>query len=150
MTTSTPIASSGSNAGSDTRSAIRARNGSRSSTSPPARTAKPACPSHQSAIVPGARSSARSAAVGLVTVHLPPDRGVLSLWVDALAAQRSVARGAHHATRVVVHAEEVEPAVVSVELPVPVGPVEVDHVRGIPASEERVEEPAVQISIHAH
>src|SRR5206468_9070643 len=54
------------------------------------------------------------------------------------------------AARVIVHAEEIERAVVAIELiaPIEVRPVELEHVLRVAAPEQWIEEPAVEITIH--
>src|SRR6266702_1163210 len=82
-------------------------------------------------------------------MHFPADGRVLTLRIDAVGPERATAR-ADAAARVVVHANVVERAVVAIELAaaVEVRSVELEHVLRIAASEEWIEEPAVEIAIH--
>src|SRR5438093_5973081 len=82
---------------------------------------------------------------------LPPDRGALrALSFDAIEPQRAVA-GFREPSRVEVDAQEVEPAVIAVELSrsVEVGRIQGDHVLRIAAAVERIEEPPVEVSVRA-
>src|SRR5713101_4551215 len=84
-------------------------------------------------------------------MDLPSERRALrALSLDPIELERTIA-GFRQPSRVVVDAEEVEPAVIAVKLScsVEVRGTERDHVLRIAASVERIEEPPVEVSVRA-